>query len=83
MHKFTEFQLGHWQGRAFEHIERERTAQLNAPPPRNDPRLMERVSCKVLTPFYVAGRVVEKGETVELVRHDAESMAALGRVKLL
>ena len=49
----------------------------------NDPKLLKRVRCRVLTPFYVGGKVVEEGATIELARHDAESMAALKRVKLL
>jgi len=38
---------------------------------------------KVLKAFFVAGRRVEPGEVVTLQRHDAESMAALGRVEIL
>jgi hypothetical protein len=51
---------------------------------RNDPKLLERVRCRVLTPFYVGGgKLAEEGETIALARHDAESMAALKRVLIL
>jgi hypothetical protein len=33
--------------------------------------------------FAGGGRRAEEGETISLPRHDAESMAALGRVEIL
>jgi len=74
-----------WRYEQEEAWEREqlRLAYMRGPVPKNDPRLLERVRCRVLIPFYVSGKVVEEGQTVELQRHDAESMAALKRVRIL
>ncbi len=80
----TGFRKGWQQGRAHDQIEYERrSAILRAPTPQNDPRLLERVRCRVLEPFYVRGKAVDRGERIELPRADAESMAALKRVELI
>jgi hypothetical protein len=78
------FRYGFQHGRAYEQSDRERIAELNAPPARNDPTLFEKVRARVLRPFYIGGgKVAQEGDTLELERHDAESMAAIKRVKLL
>jgi len=56
---------------------------LNAPPPRNDPKLFERIKVRIIKSFFVAGKVVEVGQRIELARHDALSMQAIGRVEIL
>ena len=63
--------------------ERARSAFLRRPPAANPPELMKPTRCRVLRPFCVAGKRVEPGQTVELARHDAESMKAIGRVEVL
>ena len=60
-----------------------RFAGERTPAPRNDPKLFERVRCRVLKPFSVGGRRVEPDEVVDLQRHDALSMTALHRVEIL
>ena len=77
------FQLGWQQGRAFATLERERLGALNAPPVRNDPKLMALVTCRVLKAFGAFGRRVEAGEEIRLPLHDAASMRALGRVEII
>jgi hypothetical protein len=71
----------HW------HAQRETAAEvesvMRAPVPKNDPRLRELVRVRVRRPFRVKGAVVAVGDVVELERHDAESLAAAGRVRLL
>ena len=52
------------------------------PAPSNDPRLLKRVRCRVLEPFYVRGEVVQPGQRIELEQADAESMRAIGRVEI-
>jgi hypothetical protein len=51
--------------------------------PRNDPQLLEPVRCRVLRTFYAGGRVVERDAVIELPRHDAVSLQAIGKVRLL
>ncbi|HXZ96414.1 MAG TPA: hypothetical protein VEG37_05105 [Burkholderiales bacterium] len=41
------------------------------------------VRVKVIQPFFVSGKRLEIGEIVELQRHDAQSMAALGKIEFL
>lgn len=54
-----------------------------APTPRNDPKLLELVRCRVLRAFCVAGKRVEVDQVVELPQHDARSLAAIGKLKIL
>lgn len=82
------FRYGFMRGRANAQIERDREAERDAalrkPFPGNPPELMKPTKCKVLKPFGLAGgKVAEVDQVVELARHDALSMAAIGRVQLL
>ena len=63
--------------------ERARLAELNKRPAPNPPALLAPVRIRVLKSFYACGRRLEVNEIVELQRHDALSMRALGKVKLL
>lgn len=64
--------------------ERRRLAEINKPFPGNAPELMKPVKVRVLKAFGIGARgIAEPGTTVELPRHDALSMAAIGRVELL
>ena len=54
-----------------------------APTPKNDPKQLAPVKCLVRRPFYVAGEEVRIGEQIQLPRHDAVSLQALGKVKIL
>jgi hypothetical protein len=59
-----------------------RLAYLRGPAPRNDPFLLELVRVRVLKRFGLgADRIAQLGEIVELPRHDAQSLAAIGRVE--
>ena len=72
-----------WRADQEDAAERERLRQAyeRGPALRNDPRLLERVRCRVLKRFGIGGgEVGEPGEIITLARHDALSMAALGRV---
>ena len=54
-----------------------------APTPKNDPKLLAPVKCLVRRPFWVAGQLVAIGSEIKLARHDAQSLAAIGKVKIL
>lgn len=74
-----------WQrSQAGMEYERNRTAHLNGPLPKNDPRLFEKVRVKVIRPFYNEG-VLQTPESgvILLARHDAESLQAIGKVSLV
>jgi hypothetical protein len=79
------FSTGWHHGRGFEQLEREREALLRQPIPRdlNPPELTKLVGCRVLRPFFVGGVARQAGETVELQRHDALSMEAIGKLEIL
>lgn len=85
MNSFTTRYRTHQAQRAIDDAERQRTAFLNSPLPRilNDPALLVLTPCKVLKSFCIAGRPLVIGEHIELARHDAQSLAALGKVELL
>ena len=63
--------------------ERERVAFLNQPPPANPANLTMPTRCRATRSFYVRGRCILPGTVLEIERHDAESLAAIGRVELL
>jgi hypothetical protein len=63
--------------------ERERLATLNQPPPANPLHLTAPTRCRAIKSFYVRGHCVLPGTTLELERHEAHSLAAIGRVELL
>jgi len=69
--------------RTFENEERARIALLNKPPAPNPPELLALVRCEARRPFFLAGKEVKVGEMVKLPRHDAQSLAALGRVRVI
>jgi hypothetical protein len=77
------FTVGWRQGRAFEYLERERQAVLAAPAPRNPPELLAPIRCEVRRPFYLNGTATQVGAVVTLQRHDALSLEALHKVKIL
>jgi hypothetical protein len=80
----TWFRIGHFHGRGYEQIERQRLADLQRPFPGNPPELLAPTRCRVLKRFGIGGgRVGEPGQEITLARHDAESMEALKRVELL
>jgi hypothetical protein len=54
-----------------------------APTPKNDPRLLKPVKVRVLRPFCVRGARVEPDQVLELPRHDATSLAAIGKLQIL
>ena len=55
-----------------------------APAPKNDPRLLELVRCRALKTFYVGGgKLAAPGDVVQITRHDALSMQALGKVEII
>jgi hypothetical protein len=64
-----------------EHLDRPWFGTM-APMPRNDPKLLEFVTCRVLRPFRAFGRTIEVGETIRLQRFDATSLAALGKLTI-
>lgn len=75
-----------WQEELELSRERDRLHQayLHGPLPKNPPHLTELVKVRVRKPFGLAsGEVAEAGAIVELQRHDALSMQALGRVEIL
>ena len=74
-----------WRAEEHEAFEREqlRQAYLRGSMPKNAPELLRPTRCRVLKAFSVAGRRIEVGEVVELARHDAESLAAIGEAELL
>ena len=64
--------------------EQARREAFMRPLPKNSPHLLEPVRCRVLKAFYLGGgRLAEVGAILELPRHDAESMQALGRVEVI
>jgi hypothetical protein len=65
-----------------EDLQRQRQAILQKPFAGNAPALMAPVKCKALRPFYIGGKAVEVGTIVTLARHDAQSLAAIGKVEL-
>lgn len=69
--------------RQADEAERERVAVLNGPPPKNDPALLTPVRVRVVRPFCILGERKDVGEIVTLQRHDALSMAAIGRCEIL
>ena len=71
------------QGGVLEEQERSRLAELNRPPAANPPELLKPTRCRVLKPFFVGGKSVAPGTLVELQRHDAVSLAAIGKVEIL
>jgi len=78
------FRMGWMQRGAHDEMERERQAVLSKPPAPNPPELLAPVKVRVLKPFGLgADRIAQLGEIVELPRHDAQSLAAIGRVELL
>ena len=79
----SQFTVGWNHGRGHEQLAAARRTELERPFKGNDPALMKPTKCTVLRPFFVAGRRVEPGETVELQRHDALSLAALRKVAIL
>ena len=58
-------------------------AWLNREPALNPSGLLMLTRCRVLRPFYVAGKRVEPSQVIDLAAHDASSMAALKRVEIL
>lgn len=76
------FREGFIHGQGHEQIERERRAVLAKPFAGNDPALTTPTRCKVLKPFFVAGQRAAVGETVVLAKHDADSLAAIGKVEI-
>ncbi|MBI5315040.1 MAG: hypothetical protein HZB34_03630 [Nitrospirae bacterium] len=72
-----------WARGQLEERERNRRAELSRPPSPNDARLLRPTLVRVLKGFCVQGKLVELGATITLQRHDAESLAALGKVELL
>lgn len=78
------FRYGYLHGRGHEQNEAERNAVLDNYRPAPNPReLLELVSVRVLRPFCVAGKRVDVGASVELPRHDAISLQALGKVEAI
>jgi hypothetical protein len=69
--------------RHIDDTERNRQAVLMAKPSPGDQRLFTPTKCRVLRTFCVQGQPVEIGSTVTLAKHDADSLAALGKVELL
>lgn len=49
----------------------------------NDARLLEPTRCKILRPIWVGGKVAPIDAIVTLPRADAESLAAIRKVKVL
>lgn len=80
--RFTE---GWLHGRGHEQLEHERIAELSRPLPHslNAPELLRATKVRVLRPFCVAGKSLDIGTTVELQAHDARSLAAIGKCKIL
>ena len=72
-----------WARGQLEDRERGRMAELMRPPLHNDQRLFTPTKCKTLKSFCVQGQPVEIGSTITMAKHDAESLAALGKVELL
>jgi hypothetical protein len=78
------FRMGFLQGRAHDDQERERMAILNKLPAPNPPELLVPTRCKVLRAFYLAGgKPAAIGDVVTLQKHDAESLAAIGKLEIL
>jgi hypothetical protein len=71
-----------WARGQLEDRERARRQELARPPLHNDARLFTPTRCRVLKTFCVQGQLVPVGTTVTLARHDAESLAALGKVTM-
>jgi hypothetical protein len=79
-----EGRMRQWEAqRTLQDEARARTEFLNRPPARNPPELLKATRCKVLRSFYLKGCPVDVGATVELERHDALSLQALGKVEIL
>lgn len=75
------FGSGYLHGQGAELMDRERLAVLNAPSPRNDPKLLAEVKVRCVVPFYALGRALEVGEVVSIEEHVARDMVALGRAE--
>jgi hypothetical protein len=69
--------------RGVDEEERARRAFLNKLPAANPPELLELVPVRVLRAFCVGGQRMEPGATVKLARHDAVSLAAIGKAELV
>lgn len=54
-----------------------------APAPRNDPKLLALVAVRCKRPFWLKGKPVAVGAVVQLQRHDALSLQAIGKVEIL
>lgn len=65
-----------------EREEKDRITFLNGPLPKNDPSLFEMVEVKVLKPFFVLRVRMETGFVVQLPRHLALEMEAIGKVEI-
>jgi hypothetical protein len=63
--------------------ERERLAYLKQPPAPNPAHLTTPTRCRAKGSFYVRGHCVLPGTILEIERHDAHSLAAIGKVELL
>jgi len=63
--------------------ERQRLEILRKAPAPNPPELLAATKCRVLKPFCGAGKRVEPGKIIELPKHDAQSLAAIGRVEIV
>lgn len=78
------FMAGFRHGLGHTEIERQRLAELSKPFKGNPPELFTPTRCKVLKAFGLgAGGVAVPGTTIELPRHEAQSMQGIGKVEIL
>ncbi|MDC8451060.1 MAG: hypothetical protein LV473_22315 [Nitrospira sp.] len=57
--------------------------QVRIPDPVQDPKLFEPVNVLVLRPFCVAGKPVKISEAVQVPRHLAQDLRALGKAEFI
>lgn len=75
-----------WRAEQQQAYEREQlyAAYVRGPLPKNPPELLTPTRCRVLRAFFIAAdKVAEVGAIVTLQRHDATSLAAIGKVEIL